>query len=96
MGRERRQPIGDRDEALLHTGLQLVAEAPALIVAGLDEPAARGVDLAQPRRHLRLHARVGDGQARGGRHRRRELAVREHGGIVQQRRDRVARRRARA
>ena len=91
LGRERRQPIGDPRRGAARTPVvQLIAEAPALIVAGLDEPAARRIDLAQPRRHLRLHARVGDGQARGGRHGRRELAVRERGRIVEQRGDRIA------
>ena len=91
VGRERRQSTGDRGEPPLHASVQLLTEAPALVVAGLDEPAARGIDLAQPRRDLRLHARVGDGQPRGGGHRRRELAVRERGGIVNQRSNRVAR-----
>ena len=52
-------------ESLFRAAPQLLAEAPALLVAGLDEPSSRGGNFAHAGRDLGLKPHVGQGQPHG-------------------------------
>ena len=64
---------------------QLVAEAAPLLVAGLDEPAARRGDVADALGDVGLQAHVGERQPHGGGDRSRERLVAQRSRVVHER-----------
>ena len=83
-----------RDEPLLGAVVEVAAEPPALGVARLDDPGARGPQRLQPRPQLDLQARVLDRQ-RGGRGGSRSSSGDSHSARVVDERADVARPRGR-
>ena len=61
------QRHAERDEPLLGAVVQVALEPAALLVAGMDEPGAAGLDLAQRRRSSRRSRTTSTSVARGGR-----------------------------
>ena len=84
-GGERRKVARHVGETLLGSAAQLLAQPAALLVACLDEPAARCRDLAHARRNVGLKPHVGQGQPHGGGNRARQRLVAQRGGVVHER-----------
>ena len=84
-GGERRKVARYVAEALLGAAAQLLAEAAALLVAGLDEPAARGGDVADALGDVGLQAHVGQRQPHRGGDRSRERLVAQRRRVVHER-----------
>ena len=84
-GGERRKVVRYLAETLLGAAAQLLAEAAALLVAGLDEPAARGGDVADALGDVGLQAHVGQRQPHRGGDRSRERLVAQRRRVVHER-----------
>jgi hypothetical protein len=71
-----------RDEPLLGAVVQVTLQAPALRVADLDQPQARGADLLDPRAQLRLQPLVLEAEGGGGGRAADELGLRAQRVVV--------------
>ena len=89
--RARPQQQGERDEPRLRAVVQVALEPPALGVAGLDEPRARGAQLLEARPQLGVEARDVAAQQPGQERERQQRGRDERGpprGVARARRGR--------